>query len=265
MFHRFHDRFGTAGVVIGVIALIAALGGSALAAGGLTKPQEKQVTKIAKKYAGKPGAAGAPGAPGASGTNGTNGKDGAPGANGKDGAPGAPGTNGTNGVSVTGVPEPAGANCTNGGTKYTSASGVNYVCNGANGQTGFTETLPVGETETGTFAFSGLKTEAFPFYWVPISFAIPLSAGLEASEVHYSTEAGFATTCTGSAEAPTAPSGHLCIYQTFAFNANAFGVFKPDPLLEEAGTFPSGAAIAYQIPTSPPTAAFALGTWAVTG
>ena len=79
------EPFGKAGLTVAILALVMAFVGGAYAAGGLTKSQEKQVTKIAKKYAGKPGAPG---------TNGTNGS---PGAKGDTGAAGAAGTNGTNG------------------------------------------------------------------------------------------------------------------------------------------------------------------------
>ncbi|WP_240462467.1 hypothetical protein [Myxococcus sp. CA018] len=37
---------------------------------------------------------------------------------------------------MVGASEPPGANCTYGGIQYTSASGVNYVCNGAPGPAG---------------------------------------------------------------------------------------------------------------------------------
>lgn len=179
MYKRFHDRFGTAGVVIGVIALIAALGGSALAAGGLTKQQEKQVTKIAKKYAGK---AGAPGAPG---TNGTNGTDGAAGTNGVDGTDGEDGEDGEDGASVTGVPATVGE-CADGGVKYTSASGDNAVCNGAEGSP-WTDggTLPANATETGAWRFSSGESAKLlgTFFFKEISFPIPLSAELDENHV----------------------------------------------------------------------------------
>jgi hypothetical protein len=103
MYQRFHDRFGTAGVVIAVIALVAALGGTAVAAGGLTKAQEKQVTKIAKKYAGKPGAAGKDGAAGPAGPagpGGGKGDAGGKGATGAKGPTGGAGVAGTNGKTV---------------------------------------------------------------------------------------------------------------------------------------------------------------------
>jgi hypothetical protein len=55
------------------------------------------------------------------------------------GPPGTSGTNGTNGVSVTSATEPAGANCSYGGSKFTAADdSVTYACNGAPGQKGDT-------------------------------------------------------------------------------------------------------------------------------
>jgi Collagen triple helix repeat (20 copies) len=88
------EPFGKAGLMVAILALVLAMVGGAWAAAGLTGKQKKEVTKIAKKYAGKPGPAGPQGlpgpqgAPGAPGTNGTNGQDGAPGAEGPEGPPG---------------------------------------------------------------------------------------------------------------------------------------------------------------------------------
>jgi hypothetical protein len=214
-----HDRFGTAGVVLGVIAMILALGGSAFAAsGGLSGKQKKEVKAIAKSFAGKDGT------PGAAGTNGTNGKDGT---NGSNGAPGA------NGVSVTGKAITGGA-CGSGvtGVEYTSATGSNAVCSGKpgkDGETGFTETLPPGETETGAWAFGDLTAGSaapFAFYRIPISFTIKLGNAIPEANVHYINAAGkeiedlagtasaaTSTVCTGTAAAPTAAAGHLCIYE----------------------------------------------------
>jgi hypothetical protein len=94
MKRRLKEPFGKAGLTVAICALVLAMVGGAYAAGGLTKSQEKQVTKIAKKYAGKPGATGPQGAPGAAGTNGTNGKNGTNGTNGADGEEGSPWTAG---------------------------------------------------------------------------------------------------------------------------------------------------------------------------
>lgn len=89
------NRIGTAGLVVAVIALVAALGGAAYAAsGGLTAQQKKQVKKIARTEAKKlvgTGPAGPAGAPGAAGANGKDGANGANGANGKEGKEGQTG------------------------------------------------------------------------------------------------------------------------------------------------------------------------------
>ena len=264
MLSRLHERLGTAGLIVGVVALIAALAGTALAAGGLTKPQEKQVTKIAKKYAGKNGAPGAPGSTGPAGP------PGAPGAAGKDG------TNGTNGTSVTGTPIPtSSATCNNqGGTAYTSASGTENVCNGL---TGFTETLPIGETETGTWTLVSGEEEA----WAPISFSIPIPEALEASQVHVIAPNGkelvfnettlemeevTQTACTGNVAEPAAPAGALCVYEARASSPNIIRVGSPaftSPLqfLGPNETGVSGALI-FGFQTTPPVVTW--GSWAVT-
>jgi hypothetical protein len=52
------------------------------------------------------------------------------------GPPGPAGAAGVAGTGVTVVTEPLGANCTNGGYRLTSSTGVAYVCNGRNGTGG---------------------------------------------------------------------------------------------------------------------------------
>lgn len=69
---------------------------------------------------------------------------GSPGLNGKDSTvPGpvgpastVPGPAGQDGVSVTGAPEPAGANCQYGGVRLTASNGAFYACNGLVGSNG---------------------------------------------------------------------------------------------------------------------------------
>jgi hypothetical protein len=63
------------------------------------------------------------------------------GAKGDTGAKGDAGATGAAGQSVTAAPEPAGTNCANGGVRYTSVSGVNYVCNGGGGSDTAAQTL----------------------------------------------------------------------------------------------------------------------------
>jgi len=240
------EPFGTAGLVVACIALIAALGGTALAAkGALTGKQKKEVEKIAKKFAGKDGAAGAPGA---NGTNGANGKDGAEGKQGPEGKAGANGTNGTNGT--PGTPgtngkspkiiaeyQPGEPGCEeNGGFVY-EVEGSNEeaeVCNGKEGKDGSPWAvggLPSGATETGTWAFSrdvetftvevgGAEEEVVvgdnSSILVPLSFPVPLASNLEQSQIHFTGDPGFSSACTGSANTPKANPGQLCIYVSTA-------------------------------------------------
>jgi Collagen triple helix repeat (20 copies) len=108
MYQRYKERFGTAGVVVGVIALVLALAGGAFAAGGLTAVQKKQVIKIAKQYAGQDGTPGAPGPqgpkgePGAKGDTGPQGKQGETGQEGPEGPPGPTETALPSGKTLTG-------------------------------------------------------------------------------------------------------------------------------------------------------------------
>jgi hypothetical protein len=262
MYRRFHDRFGTAGVLIAVLALIAALGGSALAAGGLTKAQEKQVTKIAKKYAGKPGA---PGAPGTNGTNGTNGTDGAP------GPEGAAGKNGADGASVTGAAIAAGGTCGSAaGVKYTLGATSTSVCNGEQGQPWTPDnTLPSGATFTGAWSLYNEGNAEPP--QVDLSFGVPLAAPLPASNVKYVTAA--TTECPGSAADPQAEEGFLCVYEeshtTFAGSYSP-SIHNPASKIEVGGpgsgifAAAPGAGRAGALLVNGSFAGIAYGTWAVT-
>jgi hypothetical protein len=211
------EPFGTAGLIIACVALVAALGGTALAAAKLNSTQKKEVEKIAKKFAGKPGAAGA---------NGTNGTNGTAGAKGENGGAGAAGAKGENGVSVTTVAIPkTPSKCSNqGGVEVKSASAPLPVCNGT---TGFTETLPTGKMETGTWAAQSVtgNTEVF----VPISFTIPIE-GAEVITKKFFLKNGGGEVCSvlsepakkeceervkecpGSTNAPEAEPGSLCVY-----------------------------------------------------
>jgi len=212
------EPFGTAGLLVAILALVLATTGAALAAGALTGKQKKEVTKIAKKYAGKPGA---PGATGPAGPVGPAGPKGDTGAKGDTGSQGNPGTPGAAGKGVVLTNEAKGANCAEGGTKVEvegNAASKKYVCNGVNGTSGFTETLPSGETETGTWAFvnvGGTKFHA-PNAYTSISFPIPLEEGTEEGFVFSPTETENeeygSTGCAGSAEEPIAPPGVLCVY-----------------------------------------------------
>jgi hypothetical protein len=272
MFSRIHQKLGTAGLVVAIVALLVALTGAAYAAGGLTKSQEKRVTAIAKKYAGKKGAKGAAGPQGTAGPQGQQGAQGSPGPAGKDG---------TDGISVT-TKAFSGAKgaCPEGGLEVETASPTILVCNGKKGTEGSPWTaggvLPPGETETGGWAFGSTSTNAN----VALSFNIPLEQGLGAAEVHYlnatgeevhlnettfEPEEGPSTECLGSAAEPTSEPGNLCVYTGFSSGGliasefilsleNAGGPFAA------TGTSKSGARIFVSLSS----AATGYGTWAVT-
>jgi hypothetical protein len=280
MFERIHQKLGTAGFIISIVALVAALGGGAYAAsGGLSGKQKKEVEKIAKKVGGKPGPAGATGPAGA------------PGAKGDAGATGANGTNGADGTSVTTTAISASSTTCNhsGGVEVKSASPVQNVCNG---KTGFTETLPPGKTETGVWAFGEITEGSKPQSSVgilrfPISFTIPLADSLEGvgcgtnpipatCQVHYINQAEkeviaatatqtpievTSTICTGTAAEPTAAPGNLCVYTSRIESAHSANGLIGDPGVEEgSGAATSGAYISF---TNVPEEEAGYGTWAV--
>ncbi|MFL5872248.1 MAG: collagen-like protein [Solirubrobacterales bacterium] len=277
LYRRLQDRFGSAGVVLGIIALTLALGGTALAAkGALTGKQKKEVETIAKKYAGKPGAPGATGPAGTAGPAGPAGPKGDTGAKGDTGTQGNPGTPGAAGKSVVLSAEAKGANCADGGTKVEvegNAASKKYVCNGT---TGFTKTLPSGATETGTFALyqslpaASAATEEQTTTWAPISFSIPLAQGsgeekvfvLSPEQIENEEGPGFEAGCTGTAFEPTAPSGVLCVYTAENNSSNGFIFFANQN--EEPKSFgPAGTVLWAQSSALPATVQIR-GTWAVT-
>ncbi|MDX6635936.1 MAG: hypothetical protein QOF06_2139 [Solirubrobacterales bacterium] len=253
MFSRIQSKFGTAGLVVAIVALVVALTGAAFAATGLNSKQKKEVTKIAKKYAGKQGPAGAQGPAGPAGKDGTNGTN---------------GTDGTDGKSV--VVGTAGAECPAGGATVQvagEASTKKAVCNGEDGETGFTETLPSGETETGAWAVYNTTTV------VPLSFNIPLEAAPTA--VRYMNPSGeekvfnpalpgfefvAATHCTGDFENPTAPAGEVCVYAEVEEQpAPTFGFVPIGAKLKKYET-----GVTFQFSVEKDLGQTALGTWAVT-
>jgi hypothetical protein len=217
LYHRFKDRFGTAGVLIGVIALVLALVTGAYAAGGgLSGKQKQEVKKIAKQFAGKPGATGPQGPAGAAGTPG---HTGAEGPEGPEGPPGKPGTNGTNGKNV--VLGTAGGECPEGGTTVEvegSSASKQAICNGEEGQQGeegspWTAggTLPSGKTETGVWTIGPLAGEGTAS--TQISYPIPLSEFISAENVDFIEFGQTSDDCSGSYEYPKAAPGHLCLYE----------------------------------------------------
>lgn len=103
---------------------------------------------------GDTGATGAVGSTGPAGAAGTDGAPGAPGTPGTNGANGTNGTNGTDGTSVSSTPLAVNdANCSNGGSAFTSANGTTYACNGAPGPAG-----PPGSGSLVSYYFQSVPT-----------------------------------------------------------------------------------------------------------
>jgi Collagen triple helix repeat (20 copies) len=218
MFQRIRQHL-TPSTVIAFLALLFALTGGAFAASSHGHGSDSAATassthaSAAKSKAkrgprgpaGPKGATGAPGAAGPKGEAGPQGPAGAAGAKGEAGSQGAAGVTGPKGeAGPQGEEGPQGENGKEGkeGSPWT-ASG----------------TLPPGKTETG--AWTAGKSSAAALQYVPISFTLPLEKPLDESHVHILNESGqefldgnevHSEDCEGSASAPTAKPGNLCIY-----------------------------------------------------
>jgi hypothetical protein len=176
MLKRLHNKLGTAGLVVAVVALVAAVAGTAFAAGGLTKKQEKQVVKIAKKYAGKQGAQGPVGLAGPKGDQGPKGEQGPKGAEGPEGPEGKHG--------VQGIPGP-------------------------------TETkLPSGQTLTGLWQVNEKGIEE-PFMTISFALRVEPSPTLNFIKVDGEAKEGDIANCPGSGLEPKAEPGNFCVYEFF--------------------------------------------------
>jgi hypothetical protein len=231
MLKRIQKQSGTAGLIVAVIALVVAVAGTAYAAVKLNSTQKKEVTKIAKKFAGKPGSPGAPGAKGDTG---------APGAPGKNGTNGTNGTNGNAGKSVIVVNQTP-ITCTEGGFTYeVEGSGAeNEVCNGEEGPPGPEGVcsradcvLPEGVIESGTWAISQSESDKSRIL-VPLSLPLRITKKLEAEQIgekefigsiHYQTDTDFETFCEGKASEPEPKNPlELCVYVAGASGSSLGG------------------------------------------
>lgn len=205
---RRHLRLSPAGV-IAVIALVFAMIGGAFAASN-SGTGSATVSKGGKR--------GPTGPRGPKGPKGPAGPQGVAGANGKDGSNGVTGPTGKDGVSPVGT-EFAGAKgtCTEGGVEL-KGTNTTFACNGKKGAQGIQgepgpllETLPSGKAVTGAW---GVFSPSGPaFLTATLSYQFKLAAPLaKANIIFLKPGEGETATCPGTAEAPKAAAGNLCIY-----------------------------------------------------
>ncbi|HWO15299.1 MAG TPA: hypothetical protein VNM89_01125 [Solirubrobacterales bacterium] len=297
MFNRIRDRFGTAGLIVSVVALVAALAGTAFAAAGLNSKQKSQVKAIAKTFAGKPGATGPAGPAGPAGANGAKGDTGA------RGADGTAGTDGVDGKTVrSGTTAPEGSVAGNTGDFYirtstnqifgpkTGANGTNTGWGsatslqgaqgnpGADGSPWVVGTAPIGATLKGTWSAHSSNAAANEAIPIEISFGVPVPIGDGGSYIVDMIPPGGPDPaaavfgepiCTGSANNPTPVTGPgagapvICAYAhartNLDFPGEAGGPFLfAGTLLGSEG----GSVVAPEAAAAGPAKAF--GSWAVT-
>jgi hypothetical protein len=269
------EPFGTAGLIVACLALIAALGGSAVAANSaLSGKQKKEVEKIAKKFAGVPGPAGATGPAGAAGAAGPKGDAGVKGEAGTKGDQGLQGTPGIPGTSVTNTKINVGeTKCEQlGGAEFKVGGGTpTFACNGKEGGTGtgsgnLPAFLPSGQSETGTWSLyvADEAEEAgvglgLGHGFAPISFNIPLETALDLTRISLLKEGESNANCPGTAANPTALVGHLCLYTEFAIGESAEELYVTP---NSSALVSSGAGVVESTFIKPHNGA--IGTWAVT-
>lgn len=210
--------------VTATLALFFAMSGGALAARHYLISSTKQISpKVLAALRGRTGRTGATGTQGREGPQGLPGQQGPAGIEGPQGKRGPTGRNGEPGPLVS--------------------------------------TLPSGKTLTGSFQASSIApAETFASAEATISFAFPLAANPTVEAI---LPGGKATAhCAGSAEAPAATAGYLCLYAAAATEPPIL-TFNPSGGPGAAG---KNGAVAYTQKKCEATPCIAqlFGTWAVT-
>jgi hypothetical protein len=121
----------------------------------------------------------------------------------------------------------------------------------------FPDTLPSGKTLRGDYATAGQVPSGGGFATDSISFDYPLAT---APTVHFiAVGVTPPAECPGTAAAPAAQSGHLCVYEA-ATSATTTAIFKATTA---SGADTTGAVVRSLGTGTAPF--YSLGTWAVTG
>ncbi len=194
------EQFGTAGLVLSVIAIVLALGGGAYAANHAT------ASKAAKRGPrGPKGATGAAGPAGPAGPQGAAGPQGPQGNTGSEGKQGSEGPQGDPAAYPEVLPPGKTETGTFAGSGYTKVTSENLH-------------IPI----------------SFP---IPVSFEENGEGNYEENAKYVSSSGGGE--CTGTSRHPTAPSGKLCIYYYNTFNqrkGEAFTLTGGEEGAEPSGT-----------------------------
>ncbi len=240
---------------------------------GASGPQGATGAPGASGVAGTTGPEGAAGTPGPTGPVGVAGATGPTGAAGSTGAAGVTGTTGPKGATgATGATGPTGEGTTGGtgGTGSTGPTGPTGPAGatGKSGATGVEGPLPSGQSEKGVWSgASPGEIVAGHQVVIPISFSIPLAAGLNAAHVVYMKEdaAAIPGECESeSSVAPTAAKGYLCIYAGFE---EGFELEPPEiqTTTGAKGTSPTGAFLVFKPASGAKQPKItAQGSWALT-
>jgi hypothetical protein len=235
MFTPRHRRLSYANVTA-TLALAFSLTGGALAASHYLINSTKQINpKVLKQLRGETGAAGALGAHGSAGPAGNDGASGSEGPEGRQGATGKEGAQGREG--------PAGKE-------------------GAPGSAGTLPlTLPSGKTLKGSFGGSGaVATESNNAVELSISYPFPLVTSPSSEVVQ--TGGSPTPSCPGSAAAPSAAAGHLCVYVGGGHEVNTMDVSTYGD--DGSRDYRYGAVIYAYPRCKAPCRGELWGTWAVT-
>ena len=211
------------------------------------------------------------------GPAGPKGATGAAGPAGAIGTAGPAGPTGATGPAGSGSAGPQGLQGSQGPQGEKGAEGKEGP-EGPEGKSGFTKTLPPGETETGTWSMVTTDVSRGGEVSAPISFAIPLKeAGVKAfyftqqetGEIEQGKELQ-GSKCTGTGADPKAPAGTLCVF-TLSEGLNQlifFGVTSLAPG-HPVGYSPVGAFVTFENrgeegTYEEPSKVNVKGSWAVT-
>lgn len=259
MFAKIKKQFGTAGLILSIVALVAALGGGAYAA----------TAHSSKAKAGKRGHRGFTGKTGAVGPAGP------AGAKGDKGDPGV-GTKGDPGASVASTAlDPGDTNCPDGGSQFDAGASTTYACNGAEGSPWTAGgVLPPLKTEAGTWSVASAGVQIAPCCkaaTVSISFPLPLPAALDTTATHVITDSSSdqdKAACDNGAgdppsvDNPEAAPGQLCVFVGFLAGAIQDPTITSASQTEGAGT--TGGVLGFFVDSGGPGFVYGSGSFAVT-